>query len=174
MGKRSDFKRRKNDFYETPYHAFKPLAPHLRFRTYAEPCVGNMALVGHLKRHGVDCSYMCDIDPQHDAVPRQDALTLKLPYGTEQVITNPPWTRQLLHPLIENLSQQVPTWLLFDADWAHTKQAVPYMPYCAKIVSVGRVKWIADSKHTGKDNACWYLFGAEKVNTIFYPQVVTK
>jgi len=26
------------------------------------------------------------------------------------------------------------------------------------IVSVGRVKWIPDSKHTGKDNVCWYLF----------------
>jgi hypothetical protein len=25
-------------------------------------------------------------------------------------------------------------------------------------VSVGRVKWIPDSKMTGKDNCCWYLF----------------
>ena len=33
-----------------------------------------------------------------------------------------------------------------------------YMTYCRSIVSVGRVKWIEDSKGTGKDNCCWYLF----------------
>ena len=54
----------------------------------------------------------------------------------------------------------IPTWLLFDADWAHTKQSAPYMTSCVKIVSIGRVKWIEDSKMTGKDNCAWYLFDA--------------
>ena len=31
-----------------------------------------------------------------------------------------------------------------------------------RIVSVGRVKWIAGSKFTGKDNAAWYLFDRPK------------
>ena len=61
-----------------------------------------------------------------------------------------------------------PTWLLFDADWAHTKQARPYLKYCDKIVSVGRVKWIPDSKMTGKDNCAWYLFLKDECQTKFY------
>jgi hypothetical protein len=64
----------------------------------------------------------------------------------------------VLHQLIIHLSSLAPTWLLFDADWAHTKQAVPYLERCRKIVSVGRVKWIPDSKMTGKDNCAFYLF----------------
>jgi hypothetical protein len=66
--------------------------------------------------------------------------------------------REILHPLIADLSAERPTWLLFDADWMHTRQSTPFMPYLRKIVSVGRVKWIPDSKMTGKDNCCWYLF----------------
>jgi hypothetical protein len=73
-------------------------------------------------------------------------------------ITNPPWDRKILHPLIVHLSDQAPTWLLFDADWMHTRQAAPFMPRLRKIVSVGRVKWIPDSTMTGKDNCAWYLF----------------
>jgi hypothetical protein len=73
-------------------------------------------------------------------------------------ITNPPWDRKILHPIIELLSSLSPTWLLFDADWPHTQQSTPYMESLVKIVSIGRVKWIPDSKMTGKDNCCWYLF----------------
>jgi hypothetical protein len=75
-------------------------------------------------------------------------------------ITNPAWRRDVLHPIITNLSARLPTWLLFDADWMHTRQAAPYLPLCRKIVSVGRVKWIPDSPFTGKDNCAWYLFDA--------------
>ena len=39
-----------------------------------------------------------------------------------------------------------PTWLLFDADWAHTKQAAPYLRHCSHIVSVGRVHWMAGTQ----------------------------
>jgi hypothetical protein len=51
-----------------------------------------------------------------------------------------------------------PTWLLFDADWVHTKQAAPYLSRLRKIVAIGRVKCIPDSPHTGKDNCAWHLF----------------
>jgi hypothetical protein len=78
--------------------------------------------------------------------------------GANCIITNPPWDRKILHPMIEHFSAMRPTWLLFDADWMHTKQSAPFMPYLRKIVSVGRVKWIPDSKMTGKDNCAWYLF----------------
>jgi hypothetical protein len=71
--------------------------------------------------------------------------------------------------MIEHFSKQAPTWLLFDADWMHTKQAVPYLTKLKKVVSIGRVKWIENSKHTGKDNSCWYLFVDADVTTEFYP-----
>ena len=84
-------------------------------------------------------------------------------------ITNPPWSRDVLHPMLMHLSAILPTWLLFDADWMHTKQAAPYLAYCKKIISVGRVKWIPGSRYTGKDNAAWYLFESDASGSVeFY------
>lgn len=158
MGKRSNFERRDRDFYPTPYEAVVPLLPHLTpSARFCEPCAGDGALVDHLTKHGFDCAEARDIEPRRDNIERKDALTTFAGNFT-CFITNPPWDRKILHPLIEHLSDQHPTWLLFDADWMHTKQAAPYMARCLKIVSVGRVKWIPGSKMTGKDNCCWYLF----------------
>jgi hypothetical protein len=67
-----------------------------------------------------------------------------------------------------NLSDQLPTWLLFDADWKHTKQAIPYLSRLCTIVSVGRVRWIPGTPYTGKDNCCWYLFDRSADITTFY------
>ncbi|MBD9529001.1 class I SAM-dependent methyltransferase [Paracoccus sp. PAR01] len=163
MGKRSSFERRERDFYPTPREAVAPLIPHLPSVTfYAEPCAGDGALIWHLDDAGAMCVHASDIDPKHDGVDTLDALQIG-PRHIESAncfITNPPWSRDILHPLIAHLSDMLPTWLLFDADWMHTKQAAPYLPRLRKIVSVGRVKWIPDSKMTGKDNCCWYLFDA--------------
>ena len=52
-------------------------------------------------------------------------------------ITNPPWSRDVLHPLIINLSDQAPAWLLIDADWVHTRQSIPFLPRLRKIISIG-------------------------------------
>jgi hypothetical protein len=161
MGKRSDFKRMKNDLYPTPYKAVLPLLPHVATGTkYIEPCVGNGDLVYHLEKYGIDCVFKSDITPAPRGRMHQllDATTAYYEPNPGMFITNPPWTREILHPLILNLSSQASTWLLFDADWAHTVQAVPYLHFCRKIVAVGRLKWIPDSKFTGKDNCCWYLF----------------
>jgi hypothetical protein len=159
MGKRSDFKRAKGDFYRTPLAAVAPLIPHLpKSVRFCEPCAGDGALVHHLQRYGHICVASWDIRPRSQYVLKADALEKKPPRNAAMFITNPPWTRSLLHPLIERLSSQRPTWLLFDADWMHTRQADQFWQRCAKIVSIGRVKWIKDSPHVGKDNACWYLF----------------
>ena len=40
-------------------------------------------------------------------------------------------------------------------------KANPYLDQCSHIVSVGRVKWIADTPHTGKDNCAWYRFDCD-------------
>lgn len=160
MGKRSDFDRRKNDAYHTPAAPVLPLIPHLRgVKTFAEPCAGEGHLVGHLQRFGLVCAYEGDIEAGYDALEYrfEDEATF------DAIITNPPWTREILHPMITRFQSIAPTWLLFDADWIHTRQAVPFIDQCSHIVSVGRVKWIEDSKFTGKDNAAWHRFHAQHV-----------
>ncbi len=159
MGKRSDFARVDRDCYDTPSEAVAPLVPHLPDRfTYWEPCAGSGALVDALPMG--DRVWMTDIEPRGPCIGRLDALTVHS-CDADLIITNPPWRRDVLHPMIEHFSAMRPTWLLFDADWMHTRQAAPFMPWLRKIVSVGRVKWIKDSPHTGKDNCAWYLFDRE-------------
>jgi hypothetical protein len=158
MGKRSDFTRRPMDAYATPFAAVLPLLPHLRgVETFAEPCCGEGQLVKHLCALGLNCVYMGDVQTGRDALAT-------IYTDLDAIITNPPWTREILHPMIKHFQQFAPTWLLFDADWAHTRQAAPFLPQCSHIVSVGRIKWIEDSKHTGKDNAAWYRFHAQHVD----------
>ncbi len=167
MGKRSKFKRIERDFYPTPYEAVVPLLPYLAVRRYMEPCAGDGALIDHLSQHNIEACYVSDIEPRGNRhIPQGDALDIT--YKPPQIITNPPWDRKILHPMIEHFRRLAPTWLLFDADWMHTKQSAEFMPYCHKIVSVGRVKWIPNSKMTGKDNCCWYLFDKHPADTIFY------
>ncbi|MET4240773.1 hypothetical protein [Bradyrhizobium sp. RT10b] len=101
---------------------------------------------------GLRCVFSGDIRSGQDALALDD-------YGAADVIiTNPPWSRDLMHRLIAHFQSIRPTWLLLDADWAHTKQAAPYLPSCSDIVAIGRVKWIEGSKHTGKDNCAWHKF----------------
>lgn len=153
MGKRSNFQRRKNDDYPTPFEAVLPLWPEIRMingTEFYEPCAGKGDLIKHLEALGAECHGFSDIE--------KDATNTQYETEAQYFITNPPWTRELLHPIILNLCKQKITWLLFDADWMHTKQAVPYLHHCFKILSVGRVKWIPDSPFVGKDNACWYGF----------------
>ena len=164
MGKRSTFERRERDFYPTPAEAVGPLLRHLEPETpFIEPCAGNGALAEHLGRAGHRCVCAIDIEPQRYDVNRGDALEIDFfasgprEHG-EVFITNPPWGRRTLHSLIVHLSDQAPTWLLFDADWVHTHQAAPFRSRLRRIVSVGRIKWIPGSPFTGKDNCAWHLF----------------
>ncbi len=165
MAKRSDFERVDKDFYRTfDTRAGDRLAPFLRQRTrFIEPCAGAGDLMAQLYVHGHSCEAAWDKFPQDDCTfPRIlpiDALDQTIStHAADCYITNPPWTREILHTLIEHLSSQLPTWLLFDADWAHTKQARPYLTYCHHIISVGRLKWIPGTTMSGKDNVAWYLF----------------
>lgn len=175
MGKRSNFERVERDFYPTPIEAVRPLLPHLLPKTrFIEPCAGDGALISHLERYGYECAMAWDIEPKRQDIWKLNALTeiarASLSYDDFSCfITNPPWDRRVLHPLILHLSTQAPTWLLFDADWAHTRQAIHYLPRLRKIVAVGRVKWIPDSPFTGKDNCAWHLFdNKEDGGTLFF------
>ena len=164
MGKRSNFKRVARDFYPTPYHAVVPLLPFLeKGQKYAEPCAGDGRLIEHLKSVKAECTLASDIEPNAEGIIQMDAFDQ---FEADMIITNPPWDRKILHPMIEHFTSIAPTWLLFDADWMHTKQSEPYMAWCSKIVSIGRVRWF--DNQTGKDNAVWYLFDRKANGTTFY------
>lgn len=164
MSKRApQFERREKDFYPTPFSAVQPLLRELpTSRRYIEPCAGDGALIRHLECDH-DCIGASDIAPRDQSFMTLDATNEQFDdFSFDCFITNPPWDRKILQPIIANLSAQAPTWLLFDADWMHTRQAAPYLPWCRKIIAVGRVKWIPDSPHTSKDNCAWYLFDQAK------------
>lgn len=180
MGKYSEFERNERDYYPTPLKAVLPLLPYLKPNTnFIEPCAGDGRLVQHLESYGHKSYYASDIEPQVEWIAEKNAYDFAFAQYTfaNCFITNPPWSTkskdvstgkqlssdmQPLHRIIDNLSNQLPTWLLMPADWMHTKQAKVYLDYCVKIVSVGRVKWIEDSSGTGKENCCWYLFDQRK------------
>lgn len=168
MGKRSSFERVARDYYPTPAAAVLPLLPHLRgIRTFAEICAGDGRLVRHLQAAGLHCAQATDIEPRGGGVSEGDAMasTPAWIFGrADAIITNPPWDRKFLHPFIERFAPAGPVWLLFDADWLHTRQSVPFLPLLHEVVSVGRVKWIEGSKQTGKDNAAWYRFGPARID----------
>jgi hypothetical protein len=163
MGKRSNFERNPRDYYKTwDKRAVSALLPHLAPGTrFIEPCAGDGTLANQLMAAGHLCEGTYDIEPQHPTVQRGDALVDRLPKSESSIfITNPPWDRKILHPLITHLSDQAPTVLLFDADWIHTKQAIPFLPRLRKVISVGRLRWIEGSTMDGKDNCAWFCFGA--------------
>lgn len=170
MGKRSKFKRNPRDLYKTPESAVLPLLPHIEGRglIFIEPCAGDAQLTKILIDNGLKCGWQSDIEPGHDDVKDFDALELLgLELLGDIIITNPPWEKRkhkgelfnkLLRHWLETFRGDI--WLLFDADWIHTKQALEFKDYCVKIVSVGRVSWMENGT-SGKDNCAWYLFNRD-------------
>lgn len=166
MGKRSEFERRKDDFYPTPLGPVEILAPHInRGEKIAEPCAGDGAICEHLWGLGFEIAWAADIAPGHELVVKRDVMHM----AAEDVgdatlfITNPPWplpgkAGEPTLSIIAKLASLRRTWVLLNADFMHNGYAAPALTHCAKIVTVGRVKWIAGSASVGKENCCWYLF----------------
>jgi hypothetical protein len=172
MGKRSYFPRRQGDVYDTPESAVLPLLPYLPDHTlFAEPCAGAGKLIKHLEKHGHVCRLASDIKPRAKGIWTQAAGTLaKSEFeGVDMVITNPPWSRPDMLPIIEHFREiGIMAWLLIDANWMFTGQAAPYMAYCAQIVTIGRVKWIPGTTMTGKDDAAWFRMAPYPAQTVFH------
>ena len=92
--------------------------------------------------------------------------------NVECIISNPPFTKDVLLPCIDHLVNLKPTWLLLPADMMHNRYFSPYMGMCSKVVSIGRVKWFKDSKACSTDNFSWYYWVDNKpTNTTFYGRV---
>ena len=181
MGKRSDFARVENDFYPTPPEAIPFLRPFLPRRfTFCEPCAGDGQLVRLIERIGGDCLAQYDIEPRHPLVQFGRAHNMLSQHlrGAEFIITNPPWTRDILHQLILRFSRlAVPCWCLWDANWMFTDQGAMFMDWrrgqnrIHKIVAVGRLTWIPGTDETGKDDAAWFLVGPPvSAPPAFYPR----
>lgn len=163
MGKRSNFPKIPKDAYMTfDPRATRPLLDYITGSciSYYEPCVGKGDLIRLLSAY--QCMGSSDLE--------MDARTTQYNTQAEYFITNPPWTRKILHPIINNLRMQLPTWLLFDAAWMFTAQSAPYMHYCKIVIAVGRLLWIPNTTMTGKDDCAWYLFDREPSQTIFIPR----
>lgn len=168
MGKRSTQERQPQDWYRTPAKAVVPLLPFLPPATrFVEPCAGDGALIRHLSAHGHVCVQSYDMQPRADGIVLGDARDLDITDGA-MVITNPPWRWDWLQPIIECLSDQLPTWLLLNADVMHNVRAAEVMSYCSDVVAVGRIKWIEDSPHAGKENAAWFRFQHRPCSTLFH------
>lgn len=166
MSKRSGkkFKRIDKDLYSTiDPRAYPPLAPFLwrdRISTFIDPCAGWGHMVGGIGRMGPECVGRFDILPRYRGVEKVDATALEMCHlrGADAIITNPPWSKQLLHPLIDRFATLQQTWLLFYSDWAYTSQASQLMRFCTDIVPVGRLYWIPGTFVNGRDNVSWYRF----------------
>lgn len=167
MGKRSNFKRMPRDLYRTfDPRALAALAPHLAPGTeFVEPCAGAFDLAAQLIAAGHWCMDASDIKPLTPGIRRANALKMKpQPYA---IITNPPWTRKLLHEMILHFITVAPeAWLLFDASWFHTDQAIGYLRYCSDVVTVGRLLWIPGTTMRGKDDVAWYRFSRDATGEI--------
>lgn len=180
MGKRSDFDRIPKDLYQTwDPKAVAPLLPHLPARTkFAEPCCGEMALIRQLEAAGHVCYWASDIVDRtvpitvsgawvKSTVTEIDALKVTTPLQlADCIITNPPYLKDILFPMIEHFRKYNQAWLLLSADFMHNVGSAGVLKYCSKIVSIGRVTWIPGTK-PGKENSAWYCFEQEPCETKF-------
>ena len=165
MGKRSDFNEvRPRDLWPTidPDAITTSFVAKVRGKTYAEPCWGGGDLED-LLMDVATCKWRSDLEPQVDGVRQVDALNLSREdlHSASCIITNPPYSWNLLQPLLDHLPWLKPTWMLLPADFMHNKRSGPYMKNCSDILSIGRLYWMkheGEKPIKGKDNYCWFLF----------------
>ena len=176
----SNFKKKKNDFYRTvddnAFYALDNIIP--AGTKFTEPCAGYGDLVEGFENLGHRCTYASDLVIRRktpDYINYLNAFDLKPKHvrKSDFIITNPPFTRSVLHEMIRYFVTLKPTWLLFEADWMHTKQSIDLMnDYGQTVVSVGRLKWFKNTKSKSLKDFSWYLFTDKKRNPIkFIPPV---
>jgi len=153
--------RKRSDFYPTIDRRAVPalLAAMMtvgdigggRTVSYAEPCAGQGDLIQLLQHEAplLQCAFGLEYDWQDEGLHNRwpiahgNALTLteRDLAGVGLIVTNPPWKRDALHPLILHLASLRPTWLLYDGSWAFTKQAAPFQRILTDVAAVGRLRF---------------------------------
>lgn len=175
----------KNGFWPTVKEAIPPLLRHLpKHTTYVEPCAGAGDLI-ELLANNHKCIWASDIAPQYcpkRRIERLDAIYVFRDidsirrifgaWGATHIITNPPFSRHhtpLLCEMIRRFSATLPTWLLLPAGFKYNDYAAEFMPYCEKVVAIGRLKWIEGTEHKSSKDFDWYLFDQDfKGQTQFF------
>ncbi|UXS01121.1 hypothetical protein [Agrobacterium tumefaciens] len=155
MSKHSNFPRNKHDMYLTPYEAALPLRPFLEgVETFAEPCRADGRLIRWLESFDLSCVHSGDIQDGVDALTDPWLALAK----ADTIITNPPYTWEILEAMLVRFMKIAPTWLLLEADFAFNLQSAKFMPMCTDIVPIGRVRWFTETEHDSKDNFAWFRF----------------
>lgn len=160
MGKRSNFKKIEKDFYPSiDPRIGEALAPYVRGCRYAEPCYGSGDLESQLMDAAM-CFWRSDI--RENSGERMDALKLSEEHVTycDYIITNPPFSRGVLLPMIRHFTSLRPTWLLLPGDMIYNKYMREFTLELQMVVPVGRLYWFMENgKYTrGTDNYAWFLF----------------
>lgn len=175
MGKRSNFERNPRNYYRTfDPKAVKVLAPLLAGPTaYIEPCAGDGVLIRQLNALGHRCAWASDLEPQAPGIAEFDVFDLKFKAGA-LVITNPPWSRDFLHPFILWLmSQGVRAWLLWDTNWVNNVGSADILRrFVVSVHPIGRMKWVENTKDVSKDDCAWFYLDPNKEPgpALFYPR----
>jgi hypothetical protein len=177
MGKRSEFELKPRDkYYTIDPNSVKDMGKFWDNKTYYEPCAGDGDLVKLLNVH-TKAGFVGASDIETDRYPNiaAEELTATNVEAADMFITNPPFTRQVLLPIIDHLTSLKSTWLLLPADTMHNIYFSPYMNKCSKVVSIGRMYW-EPNKVRGKDNYCWYFFPKDGWDSgcTFVPRVTDK
>lgn len=168
--------KKRNFFYPTiDPRCVPPLLAHVPPGTvFAEPCAGAGDLIQLLQAAGLVCAWGLELEPQGICLRNRwpigvgNALTLteRDLGGVDLLISNLPWERSWLHPLVRHLSALAPLWSLHDASWAFTKQAAAFAPLLTDVVAVGRLKWFEGSRYDPPDDCAWYRFCAPDIDPL--------
>lgn len=179
MAKRGEkFERSPRDLYETvDPRAVAALLPYVdRALPFVENCAGAGALADQLVAAGMSCVSMYDIHPLRDDIVKGDAREIELLFRG-QYITNPPFTRPLMHAIMWHCASQVPSWFLVEADWLITQQAGDILrKHGAEVIAVGRLRWFREGDPRDKgndpmDNFVWVKLVPEPYGgIIFWPR----
>lgn len=166
MSKRSNFKKNPRDYYQTfDRRAGDALAPFIKdVETFAEPFVGNGALVNQLQEnHDKLCFWKSDIEPQPDVSFGLTSLVMDFSEVSSHdmrhcdvMITNPPFTKELFHEAIEHFTPMINCWWLNQADYIFNKGSSHIIDkYVTDVVTIGRLKWFKDTNQSSVDNFVW-------------------
>lgn len=176
MSKRSDFEKVPKDFYPTtdPKAVPTKLVEFIRGKNYASPCYGEGDLED-LLMDVATCRWRSDIRETVGSSRVMDALCLSKEdvARCDIILDNPPFSKDVLLPLIDHFVSMKPTWLLLPADLAHNIYFGPYMQRCSRVVSVGRVCWFPKEgkRVASTDNFMWAYWEKDATTdtrTIFY------
>tara|TARA_R100001443_G_C3294553_1_gene163689 strand:- start:184 stop:678 length:495 start_codon:yes stop_codon:yes gene_type:complete len=159
--KNSLFKRKERDFYPTidPQSVIS-IANFIKGKKYYEPCCGDGSLIRILDDYA-ECVGASDVEKDATSLEKKDIFNATI------FITNPPYTWNILQPILNHLPNILPTLLMLPSDMMHNQRMSLHMKRCKSVWSVGRLYW-QPNKVKGLDNYCWYLFQAKETLTTFY------